>query len=200
VKASVAFRICFGQKIKTMKKIVLIYGLIAGAIVSGMMMITMPLYESGTLKMENGEWLGYTTMVVALSMVFFGVKSYRDNHLGGSIKFGNALKVGLLITLIASLMYAISWEVTYHNMKGDFMKQYSEKQLEKMKAKGASEAEMAASAKKMAELGEMYKNPIIRFAMTLMEIAPVGILISLLTAALLKKKEFLSAKDLSPKS
>ena len=81
-----------------MKKIVLIYGLIAGVIVGAMMMITMPLYESGTLKFDNGEWLGYTTMVIALSMVFFGVKSYRDNHLGGSITFGNALKVGLLIT------------------------------------------------------------------------------------------------------
>lgn len=182
-----------------MKKIVLIYGLIAGAIVGGMLLITMPLYESGTLKIENGEWLGYTTMVVALSLVFFGVKSYRDNHLGGVIKFGNALTVGLLITLISSLMYAVSWEVTYHNMKGDFMKQYSEKQLEKMKAKGASEAEIVASGKKMAELGEMYKNPIIRFAMTLMEIAPVGILISLLSAALLKKKEFLPTKALSPK-
>jgi Protein of unknown function (DUF4199) len=183
-----------------MKKIVLIYGLLAGAIVGGMLLITMPLYESGSLKFENGELLGYTTMVVALSLVFFGIKSYRDNQLGGSIKFGNAFKVGLLITLIASLLYAVSWEITYNNMKGDFMKQYSEKQLEKMKTKGASEAEIAESGRKMAELGEMYKNPIIRFAMTLMEIAPVGVLISLLSAALLKKKEFLSAKDLSPKS
>jgi putative exporter of polyketide antibiotics len=176
-----------------MKKIVLIYGLIAGAIVGSMLLITMPLYESGALKFENGELLGYTTMVVALSLVFFGIKSYRDNHLGGSIKFGNAAKVGLLITLIASLLYAVSWEITYNNMKGDFIKQYSEKQSQKMKAKGASEAEIVASEKKMAEYGELYKNPIIRFAMTLMEIMPVGIIISLLSAALLRKKEFLPA-------
>lgn len=174
-----------------MKKIVLIYGLIAGTIVGAMLMITMPLYENGTLKMENGEWLGYTTMVIALSMVFFGVKSYRDQHLGGSITFGAGLKVGLLITVVASLIYASSWEITYHNMKGDFIGQWSAKYLEKLKAKGESEAVLIEAKKKMDDYAVMYKNPFIRFAMTLMEIAPVGIIISLLTAGLLRKKEFL---------
>ena len=176
-----------------MKKIVLIYGLIAGVIVGAMMMITMPLYESGTLKLENGEWLGYTTMIIALSMVFFGVKSYRDNHLGGSITFGNALKVGLLITLIAALIYAFSWEITRLNMKGDFMTLYGEKQIEKMKIEGATEAALIEAKEKMDDFGLMYKNPFIRFGITLMEIAPVGILISLLSAGLLRKKIFLPA-------
>ena len=178
-----------------MKKIVLIYGLIAGVIVGAMMMITMPLYESGTLKLENGEWLGYTTMVIALSMVFFGMKSYRDNHLGGSITFGNALKVGLLITLIAALIYAFSWEITRLNMKGDFMTLYGEKQIEKMKIEGATEAALIEAKKKMDDFGLMYKNPFIRFGITLMEIAPVGILISLLSAGLLRKKNFLPAES-----
>ena len=176
-----------------MKKIVLIYGLIAGVIVGAMMMITMPLYESGTLKFDNGEWLGYTTMVIALSMVFFGVKSYRDNHLGGSITFGNALKVGLLITLVAALMYAFSWEITRSNMKGDLLALMGEKQIEKMKAGGATEVELVESKKKMDDFAVKYKNPFIRFGITLMEIAPVGIFISLLSAALLRRKNFLPA-------
>jgi len=174
-----------------MKKIIITYGIIAGVIVGAMLMITMPLYENGTLKFENGEWLGYTTMVIALSMVFFGVKSYRDNHLAGSITFGKALKVGLLITLIASLIYALSWEVTYNTMKGDFMAQYGEKQIEKMKADGATEAALVEAKKKADDFAVMYRNPFIRFPMTLMEIAPVGILISLLSAGLLRKKNFL---------
>ena len=91
-----------------MKRIILIYGLLAGTIVGSMFFITMPLYEKGILTMENGELVGYSTMIVALSLIFFGVKSYRDNHLDGAITFGNALKVGLLITLIASLIYAIA--------------------------------------------------------------------------------------------
>lgn len=123
-----------------MKRIVLIYGLIAGAIVGSMLLITMPLYESGILHFENGQWLGYTTMVIALSLIFFGIKSFRDIHSRGNITFWNGLKVGLLITLVASLIYALSWEVSYNTMKGDFIKLMGEKQVEKMKKEGATEA------------------------------------------------------------
>jgi Protein of unknown function (DUF4199) len=175
-----------------MKRIVVIYGLIAGAIVGSMFFITMPLYERGILTMENGELVGYSTMVVALSLVFFGVKSYRDNHLGGSITFGKALTVGLLITLVASLVYAITWEVIYNTMT-DFVTEMGDKYFEKLRADGTTQA-------KIDEYAAMYENPFIRFAMTLMEIAPVGILISLFSAALLKKKEFLPTNELSPKS
>jgi hypothetical protein len=168
-----------------MKKIVLIYGLLSGAIVGAMFFITMPLYERGVLTMENGELVGYSTMVIALSLIFFGVKSYRDSHLGGSITFGKALTVGLLITLLASLIYAITWEVIYNTMT-DFVKEMGDKYFEKLRAEGTTQA-------KIDEYAVMYENPFIRFAMTLMEIAPVGILISLVSGGLLRKKEFLPA-------
>ena len=174
-----------------MKKIILVYGLFAGAIVGTMLMITMPLYESGTLHFENGEWLGYTTMVVALSLVFFGIKSYRDHHSGRKITFWSGLKVGLLITLVASLIYALSWEITYSTMKGDFLKQMNEKSMEKMKKEGASAVSLQETQKQMDDFAAMYRNPVFRFAITLMEIAPVGIVISLLSAGLLRRKEFL---------
>lgn len=179
-----------------MRKIVLTYGLISGTIVSAMMMITMPLYESGTLKIDRGEIIGYTTMVIALSLIFFGIKSVRDNHLKGSITFGKAATVGLLITLIASLMYATSWEITLKTMKGDFVKQMTEKAIEKAKQNGDDENAIANVQKQMDDFAAMYKNPIIRFAVTLMEIAPVGILISLLSAAILRRKEFLPTTNI----
>jgi hypothetical protein len=131
------FRLFWNKKIKTMKKIVLVYGLLSGAIVGAMFFITMPLYERGILTMENGELVGYSTMVVALSLIFFGVKSYRDNYLSGSITFGKALTVGLLITLIASLIYAITWEVIYNTMT-DFVKEMGDKYFEKLRAEGTT--------------------------------------------------------------
>lgn len=176
-----------------MRRIVIIYGLIAGVIVGAMMMITMPLYENGTLSLDNGELLGYSTMVVALSLVFFGVKSYRDNYSGGAITFGQAAKVGLLITLVASLMYAVSWEITYNTMERDFMTLWSEHSEAEMKASGATSAELAEAKASMDSLIVMYRNPFIRFGFTIMEIAPVGIVISLLSAGLLRKKNFLPA-------
>ena len=180
-----------------MKKIVLVYGLIAGAIAGAMLLITMPLYESGTLKFENGMLLGYTTMVVALSLIFFGVKSFRDSYSGGTITFWNGLKIGLLITLMASLLYALSWEVSYNTMKGDFMKLMNEKSLEKMKKEGASEASLVETQKQMDDFAVTYKNPIFRFTITMLEIAPVGVVISLLSAGLLRRKEFLPSTQTS---
>jgi hypothetical protein len=177
-----------------MKKIILIYGLIAGTIVAAMMLITMPMYNNGTLDMDNGELVGYTTMVIALSMVFFGIKSYRDNHAKGVISFGTGFKVGILITLVASAMYGLAWEVSYNKIGDDFMKKMTEKYYEDMKADGASEEELQKAKEDWESFGEMYKNPIVRFAFTVfVEIFPVGLAITLVSAGLLRKKEFLPA-------
>src|SRR5688572_28135034 len=103
-------RLVLGIPNKThMKKIVLVYGLIAGTISGGLMMITMPMFKSGTLDMNNGELIGYTGMVIALSLIFFGIKSFRDNQVDGTITFWKGCQIGLLIALIASVMYALTW-------------------------------------------------------------------------------------------
>ncbi len=176
-----------------MKKVILIYGLIAGTIVAAMMLITMPMYNSGTLNLDNGELVGYTTMVIALSMVFFGIKSYRDNHAKGTISFGTGFKVGILITLIASVMYGLTWEISYNRIGDDFTKKMTEHYFDEIKKEGATDEELQKAKEQWAGYSEMYKNPIIRFGMTLMEIFPVGLIITLISAALLRRKYFLPA-------
>jgi hypothetical protein len=179
-----------------MKKIVLTYGLISGAIVSALMLISIPLCINGTISMDNGMWLGYTTMVLAFSMIFFGIKNYRDNYNGGTITFGRAFRLGILIALIASLFYAITWEILYNTMASDFMTIYSEHSLKTMEAKGASATEIEQARVQMAEYAEMYKNPIVRFLMTIMEILPVGLVVTLLVAAILKRPKPVAASAL----
>ncbi len=178
-----------------MKKIVLIFGSIAGVIVGGMFLATWPLHENGTLNPENGMLVGYTTMVIALSLIFFGVKSYRDNHLKGSISFGKALVVGLWISLVAAIIYALTWEIMYNTIASDYLEKMANYSLEKMSQAGASVEEVMAKKKEMMESFEWYKNPLLRFGMTMAEILPVGILISLICAALLRKKEFLPSES-----
>jgi len=174
-----------------MQKIILTYGLIAGAIVSSMLVITQPLLSNGMINYDNGMIVGYTSMVIALSVVFFGIKTFRDQEGKGKISFGTAFKIGILITLIASLMYAISWEIYYNTVGSDFMEKYTSYHIQKLQASGATAEKIEATQKEMAAFSEQYKNPVIRFGMTLLEIFPVGILITLLCAALLRKKEIL---------
>lgn len=169
-----------------MRKIVLTFGLIAGAILSGMMFLTMPFHDQ--IGFDKGAIIGYTSMVLAFLMVFFGVKSYRDNVAGGKVSFGQAFKVGLFITLIASACYVASWEVLYYNFMPDFMEKYSAYSVEKARQSGVGEAEIAAKAAEMAKFGEMYKNPLINIAFTLVEPLPVGLIFTLVTAGILSRK------------
>jgi hypothetical protein len=178
-----------------MRKVTLTFGLIAGAIVSVFLIIFIVLWEKSGKTVDNAL-VGYATMVIALSMVFFGIKSYRDNYQKGAIRFWKGFQVGILITLIASLMYAGAWE-TYNQASpassAAFIDYYAECQINKMKEKGASASDIDREVKKMDDFKRLYRNPAIRFGITLMEILPVGVIITLISAAILRKKEFLPA-------
>src|SRR5690349_3829626 len=126
-----------------MKKIILVNGVIAGIIVSAMLLISHPLVERGTISIDNGMIVGYASMVIALSMVFFGIKAYRDQYQNGSISFGKGFQIGILIALIASLLYATTWEIYYNVTESDFMQQYTKYSIEKMQREGATEAAIA---------------------------------------------------------
>ena len=168
-----------------MNKIVLTYGIIGGIIVSAMMFMTL---GSGEHDFDNGMWIGYATMVIALSTIFFAVKAYRDKHLGGSIKFGKAFLIGLYITLLASTMYVASWMVISSMSEHDFMQEYYEHEKAKLEASDMPAEQVEAQLQEMRKFQEMYKNPIVKIGFTYFEILPVGLLISLLCAAILQRR------------
>jgi hypothetical protein len=181
-----------------MRRVALVFGVLAGVIISILLIVNMRLCIEGTINFDNSEITGYGSMVIALSMIFFGIKSYRDNNQNGAIRFTQGLKVGMLITLIASLIYAVAGETLYQvnpESQAALMEKYADHHINKMKAKGVSAAEIDQKAKEMADLNEMVKNPLIRFAMALAIIFPVGIVITLLSAALLRRKGFLPVTE-----
>jgi len=171
-----------------MKNTVLKFGLIAGGILAATMAITVPLCLKGGVDFANSYVIGYTSMVVALLAVFFGIRSYRERNGGGTITFGKAFKVGILITLLASAIYVITWEIVYFNFLPDFADKYAALSIDKLRAGGASDAEILAEQKKMGEFKELYKNPLINVGMTFMEVFPVGLIVTLVSAAILRKK------------
>ncbi len=142
---------------------------------------------------EFQEWVGYLIMIVALSMIFVGIKRYRDRELGGVIKFGTAIFLGLGITLVASVIYVAVWEVNLELTDHAFIDQYTESIIAGKQAEGVEGAELEALTAEMATLKQRYANPLFRVPMTFLEIFPVGLLISLLAAAVLRNSRFLPA-------
>lgn len=169
-----------------MRNYVLKFGLIAGAILSVMMLITMPMMDQ--IGMEYGMVLGYSTMLIAGLMTYFGVRAYRDNVLGGRISFGKAFQTGMLITLVSTVCYVATWEFLYYRVMPDFAENYGAHVLEKAKADGATEAELATQREEMAKFAESYKNPLVNIAYTLLEPLPVGLLMTLVSAGVLSRK------------
>ena len=170
-----------------MKKIVLTFGLISGAIAAVMMLVTIPFIDR--VPFEYLTALGYTTFVASFLMVFFGIRSYRENVGGGTITFGRAFKVGILITLISCVIYVISWELIQHNFLPDFLEKYSHYMLEKQRAAGATQEQLNVMVQENQKFLEMYKNPLVRFASSIMEAFPVGLVITLLSAWILKREQ-----------
>jgi len=174
-----------------MKKIVLTFGLISGAISSVLMTVTM--FFLG-IDFDHGFILGYTSIVASLLLIYFGMKAYRDNVAGGSVSFGRALSIGLLIGLISSIGYTATWEVIYYGFKPDFMDKYAAYELDVAKKHGATQAELAQKAEELRKAAESYKNPMVNIAYTMIEPLPVVILISLISAGVVSRRR----KQLNP--
>lgn len=176
-----------------MKKIILINGIIAGALVSLMLLITQYIFRANDTTLDYGMLIGFSTMIISLSLIFVAVKTYRDRHQNGVITFGKAFQIGILIAVIASFMYATTWEIYFNTAGSDFVEWYTKAQMDKLVEEGASETELTEMKTSLDSMATMYKNPLMRFSMTLMEIFPVGLIITLLSAGLLRKKEVLPA-------
>lgn len=169
-----------------MKQIVLKYGLICGGIMAGMFVLTWPFKDR--IGFDNGLILGYTTIVLAMLMVFFGVRAYRDSQADRQVSFGRALAVGLLISLVASSIYVATWEVMYYTVAGDFAEKYSAYAIEKARSSGASVEEIAAKTAEIQRNMELYKNPLYNIAFTFLEPFPVALIASFVTALILRRR------------
>lgn len=169
-----------------MKKTIITFGLISGAISVIMMVTTMLI--SNKINVDRGLYIGYATIVLSFLLVFFGIRSYRDNNAGGQITFAKAFGVGICITLISCICYVITWEILYFNFMHDFMDKYGAHVIEKAKAAGASAIAIQQKTEELRKYKEMYENPLINAAMTFLEPFPVGLLITIVSAAILRKK------------
>ena len=174
-----------------MQKIILTYGSIAGIVLVIMIWLSL-LFSAGEMDsqtMKYSELLGYATMIIALSLIYFGIRTHRDKALAGQIGFLKALQVGLLITLVASVFYVVGWMILSNILAPDFMDQYVEFTLKSLRDSGAPDAEIREAELKMERYRQYYENPLLKAGITFTEIFPVGLIISVISALILKKQK-----------
>jgi hypothetical protein len=168
-----------------MTRTVWTFGLISGAILSAMMLLTIPFVFS--IGFDHGMVIGYTTMVLAFLLVFFGVRSYRDNVAGGMVGFGRALTVGVLIVAIASVCYVATWEVIFFKLAPEYATTIQTYREEKARASGESPQAIQQKLEAIQRDGELYQNPAINAAITFLEPLPVGLVFALVSAGILSR-------------
>ena len=169
-----------------MRKTVLTFGLISGVIISVLMDGSLLIADK--IGSSHSMLLGYTVMVASFLLVYFGIRSYRDNALDGQISFGRAFACGILITLITCVCYVISWEILYFNFMPHFMDSYFAAQIHGVQAAGLDPATTAAKIATIQHSQQLYQNPLVNIAYTIIEPLPVGLLITLISAAMLRRK------------
>ena len=179
-----------------MLRSVITFGLVGGIIIALFIFLEGTLIERSIIPMSWTEVIGYATMLVSMSMVFFGIKSYRDNYGNGTITFWKGLQIGLLISLIASVMYFAGGEL-YNAANPNFfpklMERVTEQQTNTMKAKGVPQEDIDKKNEEMAQFATMFGNPLIRFAIFIMEMFPVGIVVTIVSSAVLRRRDVLPA-------
>jgi hypothetical protein len=168
-----------------MKKIILTFGLIAGGIISAPLVVLVPFKDA--FGGDKGAVIGYTSMVLAFLLIFFGVRQYRDTAGRGRVTFGRALAIGTLITLVSSACYTATW-VIYFGFHPDFTAQYTAHQIDKLKASGASQAAIDKKVAELKEFAKLYDNPLYNAAVTMLEPLPVGIVLALVAAGVLSRR------------
>ncbi|MBN8884325.1 MAG: DUF4199 domain-containing protein [Rudaea sp.] len=176
-----------------MFRIILRYGVLAGLIV-GVPMLVLTVTLDHHMPVAWGMVIGYTTMLIAFSLVFIAIKRHRDGDLGGVIRFWPAFALGLGITVVASVFYVCAWEALLATTHMDFIGGYAQTLIEQKKASGVSGEALAKFVAEMETLKAQYANPLYRLPMTFTEIFPIGALVSLIAAALLRNRRFLAVQ------
>lgn len=172
------------------RKTSIIYGFTASATI-----IIGWFFSNAFFMDQNGKWdfgkseiAGFVFMILALSTTLIGVKNYRDKEKGGVISFKDAFLSGFYIILVTSVIYVVGWMIYYPTIATDFNEQYMTFQLEKYEAGGLTGEELSKATADLSRQIEMYKDPMIRIGFTFLEIFPIGLIVAVIAALILKRK------------
>ncbi len=171
-----------------MKNAVIKYGLISGAISAALLFfVSMVFYKR--YDFSHGFLIGYSCMLLSFFVIYFGMANYRDHVGGGQINYWRALSIGLLITVISCICYSLAWIIISNTMLPDFMDKCCAYMVDEARQGGASAAKIDAKIAETNNMKELLKNPVMAFLMYSIEPTPVGIIVSVVCAFLVRLKK-----------
>lgn len=161
-------------------KTAFLYGFATGLLIICSMIASFAVF--GMKSDASSMAVGFLLMAFYMSLIFFGIKRFRNIDQGGVIKFSKALGLGISMAFFAALAYVLVWEI-YIAFTGDtFIIGYTDMLLEKAKAKGMSGAELSDYTSKMKDYVTNYERPSYRMPMTFIENFPMGFIVALVSA------------------
>lgn len=169
-----------------MKRTILTYGLFSGALAVAALGATVPLIHSDTV--QYADILGYASIVLAALLVFFGIRSYREHDSGGTMTFGRGVLVGLFITLISCTCHVVAFQLIYFHLVPDFGERFTACMIQRVRDSGGSEAAVEETTKQAAMFRQLFDHPATNAALTLAETFPIGLIATLASAAILRKR------------
>lgn len=183
MKSEPDFDPCFAKK-NDMQKHILRYGIYAGLLVAAQLLITTILYKNDP-AFEGSMWIGFGSMILAFGFIYVAISNFRKEQPNQAVGFGQAFAIGLGVSAVASLLYLATWAIEYNFVFPDFMDRYTETMMAKAKAAHASPEELKEKMAQMDSYKKQYKNPLMFSLLTLMEIFPVGLILSLIFAGVM---------------
>lgn len=165
-----------------MKKITFIFGSVIGLVLSTNSILHMNMMYSNPGYVGN-DVVGYATLVLVFSVIYFGVRNYRNQHLDGKISFPKAFKTGALICFIASTYYVVLGLLYYYIFVPDFMDVYADYII---RNSPANEVEIKTA--QMESMKEMSENPFFLVLFSYFEVLPIGMVVALISAFITRKK------------
>ncbi|HYF31533.1 MAG TPA: DUF4199 domain-containing protein [Chitinophagaceae bacterium] len=171
-----------------MKKTVLRYGLFSCIALVVMSILGLVIFGNpDTPNYTAHEVFGYTTMILSMVFVFFGIKHYRDQVNGGMLSFGKGMKVGLLIVLIPSVAFGLFNLIYTGAIDPEFMDKYYQHQLSQMQQR-MTPGEFNAARATMEKQKEMFSNPVLQFLVMGLTVFVIGVIASVISSLVLKRR------------
>lgn len=135
------------------------------------------------LDQSTNKGLGYVTWIIIIVCLFYAMKSYRDSVNQGTLSYGNAFVIGLLVAIIAGFISSVFTYIQFRFISPEIIDKMLQMTEDKLMSKGMSDDMI----EKSIEMSKKFMTPIIMSIMGFIMTVIIGGILSLIIAAIAKK-------------